>query len=282
MTVEVDIERWNLARRALRKTGDQFTELSTRVAADRSATRDWSVAVTAAHVASVAGLAAAIAGGEPLPLPTQAARTAFATATVETVAGLNDVVLAEFSERDPKVLAEQIRAEVDAILKHCEHRDPAEGLPWLGSSTVPLAGLVAHLVNEFQIHGHDVARGTGAAWHIEPAEAALFFELFIVGLLHLDYGTLLDTAEPLPRKRIAVEFTSKYTTPATLLLDDEVVSLAPHVPPDVRLRFDPVVLNLMQFGRMSRTRALITGGVRVGGPRPWLLPAFQRKLRMPS
>jgi hypothetical protein len=37
----------------------------------------------------------------------------------------------------------------------------------------------------------------------------------------------------------------------------------------------------MMFGRISRTRAALLGGLRIGGPRPWLLPAFLRTVRMP-
>jgi hypothetical protein len=32
---------------------------------------------------------------------------------------------------------------------------------------------------------------------------------------------------------------------------------------------------------LSKPRALLTGRVRVGGRRPWLLPVFLRKVRVP-
>jgi hypothetical protein len=37
----------------------------------------------------------------------------------------------------------------------------------------------------------------------------------------------------------------------------------------------------MMFGRIARPRAVLSGKVRIGGPRPWLLPAFLRTVRMP-
>jgi hypothetical protein len=50
----------------------------------------------------------------------------------------------------------------------------------------------------------------------------------------------------------------------------------------VRVRFDPATLNLMLFGRVSRLQGALTGKLIVSGPRPWLLPAFQRTVRFPS
>ncbi|WP_320066474.1 hypothetical protein [Micromonospora sp. RTGN7] len=55
----------------------------------------------------------------------------------------------------------------------------------------------------------------------------------------------------------------------------------PGSPPDVRLRFDPALLNLMLFGRVSRVRTALTGGVAARGRRPWLLLPFLRVLRTP-
>jgi hypothetical protein len=51
---------------------------------------------------------------------------------------------------------------------------------------------------------------------------------------------------------------------------------------DATVRFDPVGLNLMLFGRISRSRAVLTRKVVIGGRRPWLLPAFLRTVRAPS
>ena len=109
----------------------------------------------------------------------------------------------------------------------------------------------------------------------------LFLELFLFGMVRNDLGRLLDDAKPAPR-RIAVEFRSSYTRPAVLALQHGRLRLEdPDGTADVRLRFDPAVLVPMMFGRISKLRAALLGGVWVGGPRPWLLPEFLRTVRMP-
>jgi len=87
---------------------------------------------------------------------------------------------------------------------------------------------------------------------------------------------------PAHSRRIAVEFRSRYTTPVTLVRDEKVTVTEAGGTPDVRVHFEPVTLSLTMFGRISRPRAALSGKLRVGGPRPWLLPAFLRTVRLPS
>lgn len=138
-------------------------------------------------------------------------------------------------------------------------------------------------VNELHIHGRDVARATGAPWTVSPADAALFFKLLLLGVTSYGYGRLLDWDRPERPGRIAVEFRSRHTAPVAMVLTDGRVTVEePGRAIDVKLFFDPVTLNLMLFGRVGRTRAALTGRVVVWGRRPWLLPAFMRKMRLPS
>src|SRR4051812_19940232 len=179
----VKARQGDLARRSLWETGERFADLIASAPAGTLVTRRWTVADTAAHVAALTAIDAALVRNEDLPLPTVAARAEWRTATVDTVAALNDAVLAGLPRRDAATLSEQIRADVDDMLDRCCSMDPDAPLPWLGGSTVPVAGLVAHMTNELQIHGRDVARALGAPWPVPPAEAALFFELFLLGIL---------------------------------------------------------------------------------------------------
>jgi hypothetical protein len=154
---------------------------------------------------------------------------------------------------------------------------------WLGNATVPLAGAFAHLLNELLIHGRDIAEPLGRPWFISPADAGLFFDLFIVGIIRYDVGGFLDNDEPPKERRIAVEFRSPYTTPVTLVLHrGQVAAEKPGGPTDVRLSFDPATMNLMLFHRISRARAVLSGKVVIrGGRRPWLLFEFLRTVRAP-
>jgi hypothetical protein len=205
---------------------------------------------------------------------------------VDTVAEMNALILRQLTERRPLVLASRLREDIRAVLVATERRAPTEVVPWLGDSRVPLAGLLAHLLNELLIHGRDIARAIPARrtrWPIPAPQAALFFELFLVGVTRCGYGRLLDNDDRPRARRITVEFSSKHTTPVTFVLHHGRVSIEEPAPgSDVRLVFDPPALNLMLFGRISKPRAVLTGRLVILGRRPWLLPTFLRTMRLPS
>ncbi|MER6949864.1 maleylpyruvate isomerase N-terminal domain-containing protein [Nonomuraea sp. NPDC000554] len=275
--------QWQIVRETLERVGARFARLLTSVPPQTMATRDWTVAETGAHVASIAWLYSAIVrqDGAPHPMPSLAAP--IASTNVDTVADVNDLVLGSYPERDPAELARRLRADIGEILRVTERLDPATFVPWLGEARVPLAGVLAHLVNEMHLHGWDIARSGRAPWTIPPREAALFFDLFLIGMIREDYGRLMDTGGPRRSGRIAVRFHSRYTAPATLVLRDGRVSVEePSRRTDVHVAFDPPTLNLMLFGRVSRPKALLTGKIAVWGRRLWLLPPFLREVHLPA
>jgi uncharacterized protein (TIGR03083 family) len=244
------------------------------------ATADWSVADTAAHVAAIARMYTRMLRFDEPAFPSLEEQV-LAT-TVDAVADLNTRALALFGERDPAALVARLRTDVADVLAVTEHADPTTTVTWLGGSTVPVCGVLAHLVNELQIHGHDIARATRTPWPAPPAEAALFFEVFFVELLRHGPGRLLDNDEPPSSRRIAVGFRSRHTTPVTIALHHGAVTAEQAGGPvDAWVRFDPPTFNLMMFHRISKARAVLTGGLVVAGRRPWLLPAFLRTVRCP-
>ncbi|MFE2753582.1 maleylpyruvate isomerase family mycothiol-dependent enzyme [Actinosynnema sp. NPDC059335] len=274
-------DQWSAVRAVLPDVTGRFADLVLAADPDAAATPDWTVADTAAHVTAIASIyTTLLAPGGGVTDPVLAAR--IPAVTVDTVAHLNDLALRRFTERDPAALAAALRSLARSILELTARADPDSTVPWLGGSRVPVAGVLAHLVNELLVHGRDIARAVGAPWAIPSHEAALFFDLFIVGMIRHDVGRLLD-GEPARDRRIAVAFRSRHTTPVTLVLHRGRVAVGePGGPVDVRVRFDPAVLHLVLFGRVSRARAALTGKLRVGGRRPWLLPAFLRVVRMPT
>jgi uncharacterized protein (TIGR03083 family) len=288
MAIAVTAGQWNATRAALRDSGERFTELVRGSDPRTRATREWSIADTAAHVTGIAQWEAALVrygdGDDALPYPWNVLGGQIRTITVDTLAVLNEQILAGFTERDPLVLCEQLRTHIDDMLDASEGLDPDQPVPWLGGSSPPLAGVFAHLINELQIHGWDIARATGSRWVIPPAYAARFLDVFVTGLTRNGLGSLLAKDGPAPRRRIAVAFRSPYLTPlAFVLLPGGAVAVAdPDSAVDVRVRLEPAAFNLMMFGRISRLRAALTGKVVVSGPRPWLLPAFLSIVRFPS
>jgi uncharacterized protein (TIGR03083 family) len=288
MAIAITAGQWNPTRAALRDSGERFTELVRSSDPQTWATRDWSIADTVAHVTAIAQWEAALArygdGDDATPYPWNVVGGQIRITTVDTLNVLNEQILARFTERDPLVLCEQLRTHIDDMLDASEGLDPDQPVTWLGGSRPPLAGIFAHLTNELQIHGWDIARATGSQWTIPSAYAARFLDVFVAGLTRNGLGRLLAKDGPVPRRRIAVAFRSRYFTPLTFVLSPGgVVSQTdPDSGVDVRVRLEPAAFNLMMFGRISRLRAVLTGKVVVSGPRPWLLPAFLSVVRFPS
>lgn len=284
VTVAVPQDRWHLVRAALDGADERFRAMLLAAPdAERLATAEWSIAESAAHVLSIATLYVFLLedGSEPLPVP--GIESILSATNVDTVADVNDYVLRYFTERDAAVLADQLGAAVRRILAVTEHASPDTPIRWLGDSLVPVAGVLAHLVNELLVHGWDIARALRVPWPMPEEHAALYWELFFLGMLRLEYGALLNTSLRMPRRPIAVQFRSRYTPTATIVLGDGKVWIAsPEHPPDVRVRFRPARFNLMLFGRISTVRAAVRMDVVVGGPRPWLLRDFLRVVHMPN
>ncbi|WP_412538027.1 SCP2 sterol-binding domain-containing protein [Longispora sp. K20-0274] len=278
----VTAEQWRAVRAALRDTTDRFADLVLAARPEAMATAHWTVTDTAAHVTAIAWLYTFLVRFDDTALPYADVARQVPLTTVDTVADLNALVLGEFTERDPRALAGLLRAHVATILAAAGDEPATRPVPWLGDSRVPLAGVLAHLVNELLVHGRDIARAVRAPWTVGDREAAMFFELFLVGMLRHDHGRVLDTGQRVRDRRIAVRFRSAYTTPVTLVLRAGRVTVAdPGPDDDVRLAFAPAALSLMLFGRLGRPRAVLTGKLRVAG-RVWLLPEFLRTVRLPS
>ncbi|GAA3240093.1 maleylpyruvate isomerase family mycothiol-dependent enzyme [Dactylosporangium siamense] len=284
MTYSVPPQRWQLARTALRDSSDRFRSLLTDGRAGSAmATADWTVADSAAHVLGIAMMYVSLVEHGTASLDVPDLEAALDTVNVDTVADLNAHVLSHYAERAPDRLSALLGESVDRILAATGSMRPEAPLRWLGDSRVPVAGVVAHLVNELLVHGWDMARALGRPWWMPDEHAALYWELFFVGMLHHDYGTLLNTSLPMPRRPIAVRFRSAYTPSSTVVLGDKRVWLAPPQDPfDVRVTFRPAGFNLMLFGRIGTVRAALRRDVVVGGRRPWRLPAFLRVVHMPN
>jgi hypothetical protein len=270
-----------LVRTALPDAVCRLRELAGSVPAGLMATPHWTVADTLAHLSVITKMDLVLVGtGEPAPPGIAELRAA---TTVDTVSTMNAVVLSYFPERDPAVLLGFLEQDVRRLLAAVDGASAPEVVPWLGDSRIPTDGLLAHLLNELDQHAWDIARAAHRPWRSRPEEAALFFDAFLLGVTRAGYGHLLDRDGEPYRGRISVTFRSGYGDPATLALEHGVVREVPLEPrPDVRLTYDPVVLNRMLFGRVSRARAALTGKLRVSGRRPWLLREFAKKMRLPN
>jgi len=284
MAASVTEKQWDAVRESVRTTAGRFCELVSSIPDPGArATLKWSVADMTAHVTTVAFLNTMLLQAAAIPFNMPGMTEAIAATTVEGVHGLNDQVMSYFTERDVDKLLGMLRDHVDLMLTASQSRDPAETFSWLGAARLPLAGMFAHMVNELLIHGNDIARAVNVPWAMPPEDAALFFDLFYVGLVSGNTGRLLEGSKRPLKRRIAVEFRSGYTIPVRFVVRNGKVTTEPVGPgADATVRFDPATLNMMMFGRTSKVRAVLTRKIVIGGRRPWLMPAFLRTVRLPS
>ncbi|MEV4516541.1 maleylpyruvate isomerase N-terminal domain-containing protein [Dactylosporangium sp. NPDC049525] len=277
-------ERWKHARAAVLDTGRRFDSL-VRSTPDPAAmaTAEWSIADSAAHVLSIATLCLLLLDPDAPPPPVPGLRELLSATNVDTVADTNSYVMRHLPERDIEVVRHDLQTSIERILLVTRTANPASTVTWLGDAQVTVAGVLAHLVNEMLVHGWDMARAARLPWPMPDADAALFFDLFLVDMIRNDYGALLNADVRMPKHRIAVRFRSAHTTTAILELHQGRVEVAPPGGPyDASLTFRPARFNLMLFGRISALRAAASRDVVVGGPRPWRLRAFLRVVHMPN
>ncbi len=274
---------WLAARAALKDAGDRFAALVASADPQAMATAEWTVMDTAAHVTVIAWLYTARMVSDDSPMPIPGIRERILTTTVDNIhSGLNAQMLRDYPGRQPDAVLGKLRSCIDEILLLADGEDPARTASWLGGSRLPLAGFVAHLTNELLLHGRDIARSVHVPWRIPQEDAARFFDLFLVEIIRNGLGTVLADDRPVRRGRIAVEFRSAYTAPVTIVLaDGQVCAEEPSRDNDVRVYFEPATLSLVLFHRVTRSRAAMTGALRVWGRRPWLLMPFLRKVRLP-
>ena len=276
-------EKWLAVRSALTDACGRFEALVAAADPRAMATAEWTVLDAAVHVTAIAWLYTAMVVSDETPLPIPGLREVILTTTVDNIhGGLNAQMPRGYTEREPGAVLAKLHSCTDEILRLTASEDPSRTFSWLGGSRLPLAGFMAHLTNELLVHGHDIARSVGAPWQIPEEYAAFFFELFLVEIIRNGLGTIMDCGKPVRRGRIAVEFRSAYTLPVTIVLDTGRISIEePDRDNDVRVYFKPATMSLVLFHYTTRSRAAMTGSLRVWGRRPWLLVPFLREVRLP-
>lgn len=281
--MSVTPNQWRRVRTSVPVVLGRLLDLVEDAPPDRAATAHWTVADTMAHLCGVAAMGLSLVRGAAPDLPVPGLLDLRRRTTVDTISVMNAEVLRHFTERRLPVLADRLRADVEEVLRAVGETGPEHEVSWLGGARLPVTGLLAHLLNELNIHSWDIARALGRRWVVDPADAALFVDLFLVDMTRRSYGRLLDRDAPARPGRISVNFRHRFGPEVTLALVDGRVSVEPPDPrPDVRLSFDPATFTLMLFGRVHRVRAVLARKLSVGGRRPWLLPVFLRTMRMPS
>uniref|UniRef100_UPI003F4915DF maleylpyruvate isomerase N-terminal domain-containing protein n=1 Tax=Nocardia suismassiliense TaxID=2077092 RepID=UPI003F4915DF len=276
----VSEQQWRAVRHSLRATAERFADLVHAAPSPAAmVTADWSVAEMTAHVTAIAWMYSSRLATRGAAPPNSSVADLIPTVTIDTVAEFNELTLRQFTERRPEVLTNRLLTNVDDVLRFAELLPADMPVPWLGDSRIPIAGVLAHLLNELLVHGHDIGTALRLPWTMPTTDAALFMDLFLFNVMESP-GLLLP---PHRDRKVSVELLSKHTRPVKVVLHQGKLSVEPaNGRCDVRVRFDPPGMDLMLFGRLSRVRAALTGKVLVTGRRLWLLPGFLRVVRLPT
>ena len=126
----------------------------------------WTVGDVLAHLSAGMDAYARYLEGDPTPL------LDVSDLPGGSLRASNAAVLAGAADRDPARLTDRLTARLGDVLTLAAGRDLDSGVPWHGREE-RLRTVLAVGLGELLVHGLDLARATGTAWEIEPADARL-------------------------------------------------------------------------------------------------------------
>jgi Mycothiol maleylpyruvate isomerase N-terminal domain len=250
---------------ALRRTSVRVANLLRAVAnpGRRAGRLDWTISETAAHlVGGVEHYTSYLCGegaGPPHPSPGPARNAAEQTALG------NARLLAEFAERDPVRLAEQLGPAVENFLAAVTDCDAVTPRPTDTGIVMTAPTIAATALGELLVHGLDIAQGVGVRWRVGRADSLLV----LAGVIPLLANYLdRDRATTL---RIAYEIRLRGGGRYRLAIQDGQASVsAAGEPVDCLICADPADFLLVGYQRAGQWGRVLRGGLLSGGPKPWL------------
>ena len=178
-------------------------------------------------------------------------------------------------ERDPGVLAARIEAAAAEFLALTAGGSLDRGCGWLGDgTTISLASLTCHLLNETLVHGHDLAQAEGRRWSIDPGHATLVLIGFIVPTFQrLDPRTFVDQGRGAGVRAVFdIRLRGRDRARMFFVIDRGTLSVeAPSArhKVDCVVSADPSAFLLVAWGRQSQWGAAGRGRITAWGRRPW-------------
>ena len=266
---EVDMAE---ARSAVAAEGERVASLVRSIEhPTRPALGDWDVSEVAVHLShSIDAVTAMARGGGPL------------LGEIGELGGLSRMLVQAEAERDFQVLAGRLEASLSAFLEEAGAQGATRKTWFAEGTSMPMSGLVCHVLNELLVHGWDIATGEGKPWPIARAHAGLV----VSGFLFPSFASL---GRALVDQQAGAGFRATYDVRvrgggrAEFSFDDGELSLdpAPSGPVDCRLSVDPVAFLLVGWGRMSQWGPIARGQLFAYGRKPWLGFKFRSLLINP-
>jgi hypothetical protein len=168
---------------------------------------------------------------------------------------------------DLRSLAMRLRRAVLAFLEDTPRRPAATTIPWLDGKTVDIPTATALLAAELLVHGRDLALARGVSWPIPAPEG----RQVILGLLPFASAPL--PADRPVHARIRMWGGGRF---GIRLEGGELEITGGDGSADATIWAHPATLLLIMFGRMSVTRATVSGRSLAWGRRPSVLAELPR------
>lgn len=224
---------------------------------------DWTVAETAAHLVNEFVDYTAYAQGRKDP-----GESAPGDPPSRRNAAANAAQLRADPDRDLASLADRLGPAVAGFLAV---EPPADRVLVSNGVRMSWATMTSALLGELLIHGLDVARASGQAWRIEPADA-----------LRVIAGVMTMVPDYLDRRRAAglrASFELRLRGGPRYLIeiaDGRAVTgeSAPGSRPDCWISVDPATFLTVGFGRTGQWGRIARGKMLAGGRKPWLAARF--------
>lgn len=272
MVAEVD---WPAARGALEQAAARVAGLLRSVPdPEVAALGEWNVAQLATHLSHAFAVVPSLARRERKS-PLRA---------LDELAGLTTRFVADDPERDLGVLADRIERGAKEFLAATAAGSADDPCPWLvEGTTLPVAVLTCHLLNEAVVHGYDIAKAAGRPWPIDRTSAALIFQGFILQVLQVVGPRDLVVQEAAAGRRCRYDIRLRGGGRFCLLFDDGALTVEPPSDRkvDCHLSVDPAAFLLVGWGRINQWRAIPKGQLLPWGRRPWMALRLRGMLASP-
>ena len=220
----------------------------------------WTVGEGAAHLALANELMADLAAGS---------ERRYGDGTPGSLAAANEESLADYPERDPAVLAEEVVRHARAFADAAASR--SADVPVLTPlGPMDLGTLACYLLTHMLGHGYDLARATGRPHMVDAGRVGLALPFLTTAM-----PRILDPRAAAGHRASYVIGLRGGQRFGVVLADGAVTVTADPPPrPDCVIVCDPVAFFLMALGRRGPWSALARGQVLASGRRPWLAPRF--------
>jgi hypothetical protein len=232
----------------------------------RDAIGHWTIRDVAVHLSHVFGLFPELVAGGTSPIQDHLA------VGVEW-----DAQVKKDLESDLEVLAHRVEVATKEFVNRATPESWTREVYWHGGLKVPVYSLAGFLINEAEIHGHDVATAEGRDWSVARDKAVQAIVGHLPALPHFVDSKVASTIgnatyELRLRGGPRVYFT---IADGSLSLDTQPRAV------DCHLSVDPVEYLMIGYGRKSRWGPIATGKVTAWGRKPLLALKFPKLFHSP-